>query len=101
MSKHEHNHDHDHDNFIILTDEEGNETEFEIVASFDMDENEYAVLFPAHGDSDEGYIFRVKDDGEEAVFENIEGDEFDKVAEYYYSMIEDEDFNEEDEEDEE
>jgi uncharacterized protein YrzB (UPF0473 family) len=91
--EHEHDHDHEHENVVILTDEDGNDTEFLIEASFELDGNEYAVLFPAHSDGDEGYIFRVKDDGEEAIFENIEGEEFDKVAEHYYNLLEEGDFD--------
>ena len=96
MSEHD-DHDHEHEGFeddeiIILEDEDGNEHEFVIADTFDVDSHMYAVLVAADGSSEEGFIFRVEEkeeDGETYVdFAEIDNDEeWNKVEEVYNALV--------------
>lgn len=46
--------------FLLLTDEEGNETPFLFLDVVDYEEEEYIVLLPADGDGTEVNIFRIQ-----------------------------------------
>ncbi|QGG46723.1 DUF1292 domain-containing protein [Heliorestis convoluta] len=83
--------DQEQENIIILTDEEGNEIEFEELDRVEVDGKEYAVLLPADDEEDEAIILRVElEDGEE-VFSHIEDDEeWEKVADYWQELTEEE-----------
>ena len=65
---------------VTLTDEEGNEHEFEIIEILKVDEKDYAVLIPvdAAGTDEEGaVILRVdQEDGEDVLVEIEDEDEF-------------------------
>ena len=101
MANHdEHDHDHEHDEeleqdeIIILEDEDGNEHEFVIAETFEVDSRMYAVLVSADGSSEEGFIFRVEEkeeDGEPFVdFVAIEDDEeWTAVEKVYNELLED------------
>ena len=64
---------------IILTDEEGQQIEFELLDLVEYQGDEYAVLYPAEGDEDELVrILRVVNedlDQEEARYEGLEDEE--------------------------
>ena len=64
---------------IILTDEEGQQIEFELLDLVEYQGDEYAVLYPAEGDEDElVHILRVVNedlDQEEARYEGLEDEE--------------------------
>ena len=68
---------------IMLYDEEGNETEFEVVATLEVNENEYAILLPRDDDRDpdaeevdEAYVLRIEqDESGEDVLIGIEDEE--------------------------
>ncbi len=77
-----------------LTDEDGTETEFELIGSNVVDGISYVALAPLDEDSDEYVILRIStDENGEEVFETIEDDdEFDKIADMFDDML----FNEED-----
>ena len=83
--------EHKHENeeqFIHLTDEEGVTTEFEIIMSFDHEDVEYAVLYPVDGSTgEEALIFKVVEDGEESIFENLQDDEFEIITKVYYALM--------------
>lgn len=77
------------DQFISLRDEEGNDTEFEIIMYFENEGTEYAVLYPVDGlTGDEALIFKVTEEGEEAIFENLSDEEFEIAAKIYEELIE-------------
>lgn len=89
------------DNIIVLVDEDGEETEFELIDSFELNGNEYVVLLPAIGyeevydedeDEEEVVILRVeRNENDEESFVNIEDDdELDSVFEEFKSRMEDE-----------
>ena len=88
------------DNLVEIIDEEGNKTPVEVLDIITVDDVEYALLMPPEtekhehdcdcGCEDEVIVMRVKRDGEEFYFEEIEDDdEFQKVA-AYVEQIEDE-----------
>ena len=100
------------DEVLTLTDEEGNEHEFSVIDMIEMDGSEYAILLPIEAEADadaeadaeadddadddaddeEAIILKIviDDEGNE-VLEDIEDDEeWEKVADTYASMIEDE-----------
>ncbi|MCD7780144.1 MAG: DUF1292 domain-containing protein [Candidatus Gastranaerophilales bacterium] len=86
---------------IETFDEDGNKVVFEMLDIVTVDDIEYALLLPKcgehcncekhnHEDDPEVLVMRLKKDGEEYSFEEIEDDnEFNKVAEYI-EKIEDE-----------
>lgn len=68
---------------IVLTDENGNDVEFELVSTLEVDGKVYAILQPIG--EEEAYIFNLKyDENGEMELSEIEGDEeFEIVAEQY------------------
>ncbi len=79
---------------VVLVDEEGEEEEFVHLDTFEMDNNEYVVLIPAGGDTEEDdeteiVILRVtEEDGDEA-FESIDNEqEMDSVFEAFKMRLE-------------
>ena len=77
---------------ITLTDEEtGEEIEFEVIATAEIDSKLYYALVPANEESDEYLILRVTEDGDDVIFETIEDDdEFEKAEETFNDMLFDE-----------
>ena len=76
------------ENRISLIDENGEEKEFEVLATFELEDNEYAVLFPIAEDEEEAYILRMEHDEDgELVLVNIEDtDEFEDVVAAYEAI---------------
>ncbi len=54
---------------IVLTDENGKETEFEFLDLIEYEDKEYIVLLPMEGsaDDDQVYIFETEDAGDDMV----------------------------------
>lgn len=90
------------ENLIETIDDEGKKITFELIDVITVDDREYALLLPPEseehehdehcdcGCEDEIVIMRLKKEGEEFSFEQIEDDdEFEKVA-AYIEEIEDE-----------
>lgn len=82
--------------YYTLTDEDGNETEFEVIGSAEIDGNLYYAMVPADAQADENdnieYVVLKKenDDGED-VFVTVDDDEeFDRVADYFDDMFSEE-----------
>nr|PZN72309.1 MAG: DUF1292 domain-containing protein [Bacillota bacterium] len=94
---HEHEHEHE-DEIIVLTDEEGNEHKFAIVQVLTVDGKDYAILLPIEDDGmegDEAVIMRFdEEDGEEILVEIEDEEEFDRVADAWEEMLDDEEFEE-------
>jgi len=76
---------------ITLTDEEGNETQFEIIASYEMDGITYLALVPTENNEGEYVILRLEQDPEneeEEILVTIDDDEeFDKIADIFDDML--------------
>jgi len=87
--------------FFTLTDEEGNEIEFELIGTAELKGNVYYAMIPADAadkakDSEDGFceyvILRVEaDENGEASLVTVEDDEeFDDVADYFDDMFSEE-----------
>lgn len=66
--------------FYSFYDEEGNEVLFELIASFKVNDTEYAMLRPEDATEDEVLICRVTSENGEDVLELVEDDEEIMVA---------------------
>ena len=79
---------------ILLTDEDGIETEFMIIDSLEYDGNTYILVLESalidDEDAEAMVLKKVAEDGEEDSYELIEDDEeFDKVADLFAAQGED------------
>lgn len=73
------------ENIFTLTDEEGNESEFELLGELSLDDNTYLALIPLDGDEDEYVILRVEVDenGDELLVTIDDDDEFERIADTF------------------
>ncbi|HEU4964785.1 MAG TPA: DUF1292 domain-containing protein [Bacilli bacterium] len=76
---------------LTLTDEEGNDHEFEVIQVLEIEDKTYTILMPAEensNDEDEAIILRMDKDGEgNDILSYIEDDaEWDMVAEVYDTL---------------
>ena len=81
---------------LTLTDENGVEVEFEIIADYEKNGNRYFAMFPPESDDDEDsdlieYVIlklvKNEETGEE-FFESIDDDdEFDDIADYFDDLF--------------
>lgn len=80
------------DDIYTLTDEEGNESEFEYLGELSIDDNNYLALIPLDGEDDEYVILKVTADenGEEMLVTIDDDDEFDRVADAFEDQFMDE-----------
>lgn len=61
------------DNIVVLTDEEGNDVEFEFLDVVQVDEKEYVILLPVEEmEKGEVVIFRIEGEGEEESYIGLE-----------------------------
>lgn len=74
---------------LTLTDEEtGEEREYLLLASEKVDDQLYYALQPADEETDEYYILKVFEDGEDILFETIvDDDEFEKMEDIFNDML--------------
>ena len=84
--------ENERDEVFTLTDEDGNESEFELIGTIDMDGCEYLALIPLDGEEDEYVILKVTADenGEELLVTIDDDDEFDRVADAFEDKFMDE-----------
>lgn len=88
---------------VVLTDENGEEHEFELVDVFEVDGREYAVLASTEEEEDEeAIVLRVEKDseGNDQLVDIDDDDEWEKVAARWDEILEDEASLEWDDEDE-
>ncbi|AOT72860.1 DUF1292 domain-containing protein [Geosporobacter ferrireducens] len=86
----------ENDNIVTLLDEEGKETDFEVIATLEVNENEYAILLPLDGDSEEAFIFKMIEENGGYSLECVESDEeFNAVAAAYEDLLQEEEYDEE------
>ena len=73
------------ENIFTLTDEEGNESEFELLGELNLDDNTYLALIPMESEEDEYVILKVEVDenGDELLVTIDDDDEFDRVADAF------------------
>ncbi len=87
---------------FTLTDEEGNEVEFELIGSGEVDGVMYYAMIPADEAEDESretfeYVIlksEVDENGDETLFTIDDDDEFDRIADYFDDMFSTVDFDE-------
>lgn len=64
------------DNIVVLTDEDGNDVEFEFLDVVQVDEKEYVILLPVEEmEKGEVVIFRIDGEGEEESYIGLEDEE--------------------------
>lgn len=83
--------------FYMLTDEDGNELQFEVIGSAEIKGTMYYAMVPVDEEAkDEEYCEYVilksetEEDGEEVLVTVDDDDEFDDVADYFDDMLSDE-----------
>ena len=92
-----------------LTDENGQENDFELIGSLDIDDQTYVALFPIENEDDEdddesGFVILkvVEEDGEDIFVSIDDEEEYDSVAEAFEDeLMADIDYDEDIEDDEE
>lgn len=74
---------------IVLNDENGVETEFEVITKLDIEDKEYVIVVPKGEDVEEAVALRIdKDDEGNEVLVTIEDDEeFEIVSEAYETLF--------------
>lgn len=80
-------------NYVVLTDEEGNEVEFEHIDTVEVDGQTYLAFIPAElsvEDEAEVVILKIEEeDGEEILVSVDDEDEADKIFEIVMQRVED------------
>lgn len=69
--------------FVVFTDDEGNEFELDVLGYFEYEEQEYAILSDVQEDAEEEfevYIMKVVVDGDEEEFLPADDDKMDALA---------------------
>lgn len=82
------------DNIVVLTDEEGNDVEFEFLDVVQVEGNDYVILLPVEEmDKGEVVIFRIEGNDEEESYVGLEDEaEAEKVFNAFKEKAKD-DFN--------
>ena len=86
---------------FTLTDEDGNEIEFELIGSGEVDGVMYYAMIPAEEAKDENrdtfeYVIlksEVDENGDESLFTIDDDEEFDRVADFFDDMFSTVDFD--------
>ena len=83
------------DNIISLVDENGVESEFEVILTLEANNKEYAILMPVDDEeSDEALVFRIDQDEEGEILVPLENDdEYETVVAVYNAIMEEEGLN--------
>jgi uncharacterized protein YrzB (UPF0473 family) len=83
--------------FFTLTDEDGNEIEFELIGTIDLEGVTYHAMIPADQEGEEQGFYEyvilkteVDEDGEEMLVTIDDDAEFDKVADIFDDMFSEE-----------
>ncbi|MCL6886133.1 DUF1292 domain-containing protein [Clostridioides difficile] len=80
------------ENIINLIDENGVESQFEIILTLEAEGKEYAILMPL--DDEEALIFRIDEDEEGEILIPLESDEeYETVVAVYTAIMEEEGLN--------
>ncbi len=82
------------DNIVVLTDQNGNDTEFEFLDIVEVESKEYVILLPTDKIEDgEVVIFRIEGEGEDETYVGVESEEeAEKVFKFFKEKAKD-DFN--------
>jgi uncharacterized protein YrzB (UPF0473 family) len=73
---------------LVISDDHGNETEYEVVATFEIEGKAYVVVAPFDDEeSDEGFVFRFEEEGDELILYTIEDEEEFRLVEETFNQI--------------
>ena len=85
---------------FTLTDEDGNEIEFEVIGQHEMNGEHYVALLPVEDNAEENekgdveweyIILKLAKDGDEEILVTVDDDEeFDDIADYFDDLFADE-----------
>ena len=77
---------------LLLLDENGEETEFEVITKLDIEENEYFLLSPMNEDEEVVIAMKViKDENDEEILVPVKSDfEIEMIEEAYATLFADE-----------
>lgn len=77
------------DNIITLIDDNGEEQDFELMATFEFENNEYAVLFPLSEEEEGAYVLKIEyeEDGQLILVNIDDEEEFDNVVAAYEAIV--------------
>lgn len=82
------------DGLVVLIDDEGNEQQFELVDAIELENEKYAILAPIIDEdiADEVMILKIGQDenGEDILFDIEDDEEWERVAEAWQELIENE-----------
>ena len=83
------------DNIISLVDENGIESEFEVILTLEANDKEYAILMPVDDEeADEALVFRIDQDEEGEMLVPLEDDkEYEIVVDVYNTLMDEEGLN--------
>lgn len=83
------------ENIISLVDENGVESEFEVILTLEANEKEYAILMPVDDEeSEEALVFRIDQDEEGEMLVPLEDDkEYEIVVDVYNTLMDEEGLN--------
>lgn len=83
------------ENIINLIDENGVETQFEIILTLEAEGKEYAILLPVDDeDAEEALIFRIDEDEQGEILLPLDNDdEYETVVAVYNAIMEEEGLN--------
>lgn len=76
----------DTDDIFTLTDEDGEEKQFQLLGSCEVDGSEYLALIPLEENDAEEYVIlkrEIDEDGEDILVTIDDDDEFDRVADIF------------------
>ena len=78
---------------VVLTDEDGSEIEFEIIAECERNDNRYFAMIPvndesANSDICEYVVLKLAQEGDEEFFVTVDDDdELDDIADYFDDLF--------------
>ena len=83
------------DNIISLVDENGIESEFEVILTLEANDKEYAILMPVDDEeAEEALVFRIDKDEEGEMLVPLEDDkEYEIVVDVYNTLMDEEGLN--------
>ena len=83
------------DNIISLLDENGVESQFEVILTLEAENKEYAILMPVDDEeAEEALVFRIDQDEEGEMLVPLEDDkEYETVVDVYNTLMDEEGLN--------
>ena len=79
--------------YFTLTDEDGNELEFEVIAQCERDGEKYFAMIPVEDDKEDADVCEyivlklAEEDGEEVLVTVDDDDELDDIADYFDDLF--------------